>query len=517
MNRSMQILLSVFTFLIPILIYAPSFHGTSLWDDQYFIFDRYYSHGYSYYFFWRNALWPLFESTTLTLYNLFGTETFYWHLVNFILHILNGILLGKVIKHFKPSLAIPLTVIFWVHPLCALTVGWIVQLKTLMSFFFSLLAFYLLISRKVTKKTLLLSLLFFFLSVTSKSATVMLPFMAFFFLILKKSWRHHVLTVLPFVLISLLSLARMSFHDDLQLTIKNSEATISTLIETPVESPVEVVTEQPTETPMIEPQAEPETPEVSLSTEVQPVPPETESIATVETTAPDPMAIDEAELTQQIEAYNAPTKLKIIAYTSSYYLSAPWLPIDLSPIHSNYRGGYTTKNYFGFMLVALCLGAMFWRKFTPIIFLMSQLIILTPFLGFIAAPFMTFSIVSEQHLYLALPFAILAQLILIQKIFKRHSSKVFFVFFILLSGLTASYSPTFKNEENFYQRVLEVYPYDRLSALNLANHYFKSGRIRQAVFVLNKALQQAEDMPYLKEDVMHPYILKSYEQMSLLQ
>jgi hypothetical protein len=522
MNRSLQILLALFTLLIPIIVFAPTFNGTSLWDDSYFIFDRYHDHSYTYSFFWKHALWPFFESTTLTLYRIFGTNTSYWHLTNFILHLVNGWLLGKVVKNFKPKLATPLMMLFWIHPLCALTVGWIVQLKTLMSFFFGLMAVYVLIRRTPSKKTMALSCLFFFFSITSKSATIILPFVALAFVGLRKTWRPYCLKLAPFIAISVIYLVRMSFHDDLQITIKNSEATITTLAEKPVKTPLEAHVEVPEEVSVEVP--------VEHATDLPPVTaPEMATAPVPEIAVPSPEAteekstppqieipeMDEGVLTAEIKSYASPTKLKIMAYTTSYYLAAPWLPIQLSPIHSSYRGGYNFKNYLGFLILLVSVGLLFWKKYWPALMLMAQLIVLAPFLGLIAAPYMTFSIVSEQHLYLALPFAILMQLMLLEKIFKRHVKIACFLFFIALSAVTANYTPTFKNEEQFYRRVLSVYPHDRLSALNLANHYYKSGRIKQALFVLNKAIQQSEEHPYLKEDIMHPYIMKSFEQMSL--
>ena len=524
MNRTMSLLLGLFALFIPVLVFAPSFHGAGLWDDQYFIFDRYAAETFTYAHFWKHALWPFFESTTLTLYNLFGTQTLYWHLTNFTLHLINGLILGKVVKHFRPSLATPIMLLFWVHPLCALTVGWMVQLKTLMSFFFSFAALLILLRFKSSKKTLAISSLFFFFSVTSKSAAVVLPFVALAFILLRKPWRSHALKLTPFIVISLMSLVRMSVHDDLQLTIKNSEATITTLVETPttpevstteVDSPIEQTPAEgaPAEVAVVE-EAIPT--EVAVAEEAQTQAPPLQLPVETAGAVLELPPLDEAELSSQIESYSAPTKIKIIAYTSSYYLAAPWLPYGLSPIHSNYRGGFGFKNYFGVLLVLLCLGLLVRKKFWPAILLVAQIVVLAPFLGFIAAPYMTFSIVSEQHLYLALPFAILLQLMLIEALFKTHAKKAYVALFLGLSAMTASYTPTFRNEENFYQRVLSVYPYDRLSALNLANHYFKSGRVKQAVFVLNKALQQAEENPYLKDDIMHPYIQKSHEQMSLL-
>ncbi len=522
MNRSIKVLVGFFVCLIPILIYAPTFLGIPLWDDHYFIFDRYHIQKFSYFFFWRNALWPFFESTTLTLFKLFGENTLYWHLTNFLFHILNGLLLGRIIKQFKPSFSLPLTLIFWVHPLCVLSVSWIVQLKTLMSLFFSLLSIYLLVSRKVTRNTLFISSLFFILSITSKSATLVLPFLVLIFVLLKKSWRHNTLTLIPFVIISLLGLLRMSGHDDLQLTIKNSEATLTTLMASNPEETTkvpaveistqdEVITNSTTKIDDINPTPLPRVDQpidISIPEDIVSLSP-SETLKITEN--------DEQDLSLNIQTYIPPTKFKIITYTASYYLAAPWLPYGLSPIHSNYRGGYHLKNYFGLMIIVVCFIFALRKKFWPIILLLSQLIILSPFLGLVIAPFMTFSIVSEQHLYIALPFAILAQLMLLEALFKNHAKKAYVVFFVVLSSLAANYTPTFKNEETFYRRVLALYPLDRLSALNLANHYFKSGRINQAVFILNKAIQEAEENPYLKEDIMHPYIIKTFEQMSFLK
>lgn len=495
MNKFAIFLFRIFVFFIPILIYAPVFNGTSIWDDNYFIFDRYRSQDITHFIIWKDFVWPFFDSLTLILYKLFGIQTLPWHVVNFVIHILNGFLIGSIIARFKPKLKYLMILIFWIHPLSALSVGWIIQLKTLISMFFCLSAFYVIQLDSRRKSILALSIFLFTLSVTSKSSTVLVPFMALLWCLLRKNWRIHTIKTLPFIFISLLSLYRMSWNDYFQKSVQISESTVPNMIvdfdELPVESGSSIAQNDPAPLEhlnIINPQEQIE-----------------------------PENIPKIEIQKIVTESTFTNKLKIMAYTTSYYLAAPWLPYDLSPIHSNYRGGFNFKNYFGLALILASLSLIFFKHYWALICLASQIFLLLPFLGIVIAPYMKFSIVSEQHLYIALPFAILAQILLIQYVFKGYQkvSQCFFV--ILLSVLTAGYTPTFKNEETFYRRVLSVYPYDRLSALNLANFYFKRGSIRQANYVLRKALSQAEEHAYLKEDIMHEYMVKTFERIQELK
>jgi hypothetical protein len=171
--------------------------------------------------------------------------------------------------------------------------------------------------------------------------------------------------------------------------------------------------------------------------------------------------------------------------------------------------------------VIFLLGIVLWvftKSKTPLAFILAQVLVLLPVLGVIAAPFMRFSIVSEQHLYLALPFALCFQLWLIDHFLPlRARIPLLASLGLLLLILTTNYNQTFKNDERFFLRVLRHYPLDRLAVLSLANHYRNHDQNRRALKTIKEGLQHNESFPYLDQDPMHPYLMRTKQYLELKQ
>jgi len=113
-------------------------------------------------------------------YKLFGLNPFPFHLTNYILHLLNVILVYLFFKRFigKSYVAAITSLFFALHPMHVESVAWISERKDLLFTFFFLLSLnsyskYLLIEKKISY--LIWSFLWFFLSLLSKPAAVCLP------------------------------------------------------------------------------------------------------------------------------------------------------------------------------------------------------------------------------------------------------------------------------------------------------------------------------------------------------
>jgi len=95
---------------------------------------------------------PMMTTVFSLIYTLFGAHTFPYHLVQLSIYIASAFLLYLVFKHFfKPVLALPLALIFLVHPLNSQVVYSIPTMQDALFFFFGILAIWLLISYKTTK------------------------------------------------------------------------------------------------------------------------------------------------------------------------------------------------------------------------------------------------------------------------------------------------------------------------------------------------------------------------------
>jgi tetratricopeptide (TPR) repeat protein len=143
--------------------------------------------------------WLLFENTD-------GGH----HAINILLHLVNGILVYKIAKRFfTDHRTAGLTAfVFLLHPLQLESVGWISELKNVLSaaFYFASILFYLRYSENKSQGKYLLSLLFFLAGCLSKSSAVILPLSLICIdIFIKQGFKFRYLAnKIPFLLLSLL-------------------------------------------------------------------------------------------------------------------------------------------------------------------------------------------------------------------------------------------------------------------------------------------------------------------------
>jgi len=143
-------------------------------------------------------------------YKLFGLNPFPFHLTNYILHILNAILVYLFLKRFtgKPWVAAITSLFFALHPMHVESVAWVTERKDVLYTFFFLLSLnsyskYLITEKKISY--LIWSFIWFLLSLMSKPTAVCLPLVLVlmdYYHHKKLSWKISILKI-PFFLLAL--------------------------------------------------------------------------------------------------------------------------------------------------------------------------------------------------------------------------------------------------------------------------------------------------------------------------
>lgn len=440
--------------------------GDAIWDDFIFLFN---SHAITQPGSYDNILlnfgWPLSVIAQKLLFSLWQFDYFYYHLINLALHFLNSYLLLRFAEKLKFPFAFALFFLFLLHPANVISVAWIIQFKTLMCFTFALISCYYFEKGHENKKWYGASLFFLACSLLSKSASLPLP-AVFFLLLFMRGAKKEFLWLIPFFLLSFVAGYRLM----------NSPVTVTAL------------KQLDEKVPKIAESSDNEIEEVTTSEKKEVLPP------TLLTPAYEddvyilpPMAeIDEQE--------DIPEQFSIVPSAVHYYLWQSLVPIHNEPVKGfKYSApGIVEIIHFIFLLLIIVLN---WRR--PILYaLLSGYVMLTPFLGIIPAPFMNLTWVSDQHLYLILPFFLIFWLMLVEKI--DHKWKIFVPYLLIpvFCFFVRQASPYYKNEIAFFNSSLKADPLNTFIAYNLAASHVSAGNMREAFEVTNSMVEIA---PYSYE------------------
>ncbi|MDR3580386.1 MAG: tetratricopeptide repeat protein [Oryzomonas sp.] len=116
-------------------------------------------------------------------FQLVGMNPAWFHGVNVVLHIVNGLLFYLLVRRLtgKPFWAFASSALFLLHPVQVESVAWISQRKNLLAMFFSLCSFLSYIAyrqrtEKGRKRAYTFSIIFLVLALLSKSVAVIMPF-----------------------------------------------------------------------------------------------------------------------------------------------------------------------------------------------------------------------------------------------------------------------------------------------------------------------------------------------------
>ncbi len=217
--------------LLTLAVYYPLRWGVFLWDDAAWLTNNPLIHHWrGFEIFWLSTkamgevqYYPMTLSVLSIEYHLWGLQTLPYHLVNVLFQAANAILLWLILRRLELSSAWLVAALFAIHPIQVETVGWVAEIKNLLSGFFyflALLSFLKFIgvgpkaaalsSSANTEKLYqnhqlyVISTILFLLGLLSKTAVCTLPVAILVILWWKDRWRDKeiVLRLIPWFIIA---------------------------------------------------------------------------------------------------------------------------------------------------------------------------------------------------------------------------------------------------------------------------------------------------------------------------
>jgi hypothetical protein len=467
------------SYLLAFFLYFEALQGTPLWDDYSFWFTApEMTPNYPYFLYWRNFLWPLSVSMQKFLLTMWADNYLYYHLFNLLLHFVNAYLIFALGKQLKLPFARWLFLFFLLHPANVISVSWMVQLKTLMCFFFSFSSLLLFLKAHNRIIFMLPSWLFFWASLVSKSSVLPLPLV-----LLLLSWKRlrglQYLYLLPFFLLAAHGTYKMTSSS---MALKG----VSTALES---------TKQMTDA------AAKIDPPSSSSPAAPPESPPAEA-------TPSP-TVKKPELKKEPDIVSTPDAIvnwALVPQTLHYYFWQAVVPVNNIPIRGpNYDGFSWDHAVHLFFLILL---VIILRRDSALIYLLGGHLMLTPFLGIIPAPFMNVTWVSDQHLYLALPFLLIFWLKLFEKLPLKRKLLLLLPMLMFFSINTWRANQYYRNQETFFRVSVEDNPYNLAIVYNLSFLYLAQDRFSESYNLLSNTIDIVESTPMLKNNRYYPHVLQ---------
>jgi len=193
-----------------LIAYLPAFRGGFVWDDHQFVLKGPVNLSQIWTFGVTPQYYPLvFTSLWIERKFLWGADPAGYHAVNVILHLLNSLLLWRVLKYLRVPGSWLAAAIFSIHPVHVESVAWISERKNVLSGFFyflSVLVYLRFIDRK-QGSFYAASLILFVCALLSKTVTCTMPAVMLLLIWWKKNsiTRRDVVVLIPFFVIGLIS------------------------------------------------------------------------------------------------------------------------------------------------------------------------------------------------------------------------------------------------------------------------------------------------------------------------
>jgi tetratricopeptide (TPR) repeat protein len=198
--------------LVTFVAYIPALNGEFVWDDNAYVSENPLLRdldGLKRIWFSTDTpqYYPLVFTTFWVEYHLWGLDTTGYHVVNVLLHALNALLIGLVLRALGLRWGWWVALLFALHPVHVESVAWITERKNVLSALFyllSLLAFLRFDSRRA-RPLYWVALVLFFCALLSKTVTSTLPVVLLLALWFqkKKLTRNDLINVLPFFALAL--------------------------------------------------------------------------------------------------------------------------------------------------------------------------------------------------------------------------------------------------------------------------------------------------------------------------
>jgi len=176
-------------------IYWPALHGDWLWDDTVYITENAITQsptGLENIWFEPGSLsdyYPIEASVQWMQWRLWGPDSYDYHLTNVILHLLNALLVWRLLAKLGLRLAWLGGLIFAIHPVVVESVAWVAELKNTLSLPFFLLAMCSFIDYDESEnpKNYFLALGLFLVAMLCKTTMVMFPVIILLYLWWKRN------------------------------------------------------------------------------------------------------------------------------------------------------------------------------------------------------------------------------------------------------------------------------------------------------------------------------------------
>jgi hypothetical protein len=465
--------------LVLFLLYIPAINGVPIWDDlSYWFNDPVIIGEYSFIQIWKDFSWPFSVSLQKILWQLMGPKYWFYHSFNLVLHFLNACLLYVIAQKLELPFRRWLFLFFLLHPCNVITVAWMIQLKTILCLFFALLAFYFILKAQDHKKWMILSWLAFLFSIFSKSSSLPLPiiFTAFLFL---RGWRKDLLWLVPFFMMAFFGGNRV------------------------MKSPVTVGAVEKLQGPIQAIAAETGSKVVKDAPKIQPPPkPQLQS-----NTAP------ELQLPKWV--IEIKTRTFNMLKTVRYYFWQTILPIRNQPVKGF---NYDSPGVFEIIqVVFLILIMVLVGKSAQLFMMLSGFLMLMPFLGLVPAPYMNLTWVSDQHLYLAIPFFIFFWLALADRLKYSWKKYLPYPFLLAFGFLIINSSHYYKDEYTFFEASHEADLLNVPIAYNLAIIYLQKGEFNLALNITSTMMALAEVSNEVKFNKYFPHIFILHTRLQTIE
>lgn len=231
------------TVIIPGIVFSPTLHnGFINWDDGEYVVNnldikeltlnnivRVFSSSYA------SNYQPLTMITYMVEFKLFKLNPLGYHFTNYLLHIVNCLIVFALIYSLSRKYLISLIVVllFAIHPLRVESVAWVAERKDLLSalFYFLSLLSYIRYLRIQDQKLYYLSIFSFLLSLLSKPMAVSQPFVLLLIYYFKngKPGKKAVVDAIPFFIISALFAILTLFTQNVLMPIGTDDFSLSTI------------------------------------------------------------------------------------------------------------------------------------------------------------------------------------------------------------------------------------------------------------------------------------------------
>lgn len=422
-------------FLILFFFYWPSLTGLPFSDDLIEVFnnsDFVQQRGFIY--LWESRRWPIALLVQYLIHTVMPGNFLLFHGLNIIVHWLNGLLLFYLAKRIRFSHPWILLVLFLFHPSQVITISWMIQLKTLLSLFFSLCAVHCYFSwRESDDKDWFFYLhfmTFFILSLFTKSNLLLLPFVLFIYDYRYRRISLHIKRYWPYLLVLLVMVWNYFYFTGSKYSNPLGTA---------------------------------------------------EMVGVLGTNSGGERTFSLISILSRID---------FVLKCLFFYLKQsvwPWPVAAFYPPFSGVNGGGLSS------LLLLFTGTfiLMWR-YSRVNFwiILCAVTLLLPVLGVIPAPYMQLFPVADYHLYAALPLLLAFAILFIDSICRKFdlqkSFSIYLIYFIgiILFSLSAFFirwlQPHFADQQKFFEFVVETNPNYLPSYLSLKDFYLGQGDCEKA-------------------------------------